>query len=246
MVFNSYQFLVFFPIVVFLYYVMPQKMKKRWLLVASYYFYMCWDARHIVLLFFTTLVTYIGALLIQRINLGTWEMKRKTGYKRLVAFVSIGLNLIVLFGFKYMNFAVNALHELLRMVHVEWDFFWSDSVSLPVGISFYTFQALGYIVDVYREEIDAEKNFFQYALFVSFFPQLVAGPIERSKNLLRQIAVTEKFKLGIAVNDMGIFSQVSYRGQGCDFCGCHIWESYTVWWFLSSGCYDIFCDSDLL
>lgn len=189
MLFNSYSFLVFFPIVVIIYYLLPKKVSYLWLLAASYYFYMGWNAKYALLLLLSTTITYISGILLQ------WMLDRhpdNVAAKKWIVAGSFASNLAILFFFKYFNFTVESLnavlqHTSLPAVNTSLD------VLLPVGISFYTFQALGYTVDVYRGEIRAERNFFRYALFVSFFPQLVAGPIERSKNLLNQLRIPQKF-----------------------------------------------------
>ena len=178
MLFNSTEFLFFFPIVLMAYLVMPRKVKLPWLLLASYFFYACWNYKYLTLILFTTVVTYAVAILLER---GKTQTARKW-----ILGAGICVNLLVLVFFKYLDFLFANLSRLLQMVHVQpvsnpFDFL------LPVGISFYTFQAIGYVIDVYRKEVPAEKNFLKYALFVSFFPQLVAGPIERSKNLLGQL-----------------------------------------------------------
>ena len=191
MLFNSLQFLIFFPIVAAMYYIVPQKLKNYWLLIASYYFYMCWNAKYALLLLFSTVATWLSGLILQKIKDGELEDRKKEICKKLVVAVCFGVNLAILFFFKYFNFALDILEQGLQLVHIQLNRPVFDIV-LPVGISFYTFQALGYTMDVYRGDIYAEKNFFQYALFVSFFPQLVAGPIERSKNLLKQLAVNRK------------------------------------------------------
>ncbi len=160
--------------------------------MASYYFYICWNARYAALLFFSTAVTYISGLLLEAVKRQDWVEKRKIRDKKRIVALSFGLNLAIMFYFKYMNFAFNLLERSLMFLHMELAIPKFD-ILLPVGISFYTFQALSYTMDVYRDEIYAEKNFFQYALFVSFFPQLVAGSIERSKNLLRQLAEPKCF-----------------------------------------------------
>ncbi len=185
MLFNSLDFLWFFPVVVGLYYVVPQKLKNIWLLLASYYFYMCWNARYILLIVFSTIVTYGCGLLLERES-GETDENRKRLRKKCYVAAGLFLNLSLLFVFKYWNFTAGSLNWLLQRMGI------TEQVPqyhllLPVGISFYTFQALGYTIDVYREEIRAERNFIQYALFVSFFPQLVAGPVERAGNLLRQL-----------------------------------------------------------
>ncbi len=184
MLFNSLQFLVFFPAVVCVCFILPRRVRYIWLLIASYFFYMCWNAKYALLLLFSTAVTYASGLLIGRAG----TVRRK----RLWVAGSFFLNLSVLFFFKYFNFVVDSLGYVLALAHIQMhapDF----DVLLPVGISFYTFQALSYTMDVYRGEIYPEKNFLRYALFVSFFPQLVAGPIERSKNLLVQLAADSRF-----------------------------------------------------
>ncbi len=193
MLFNSYQFLLFFPIVTLIYFVIPKKIKHIWLLVASYYFYMCWNALYVILLLFTTAVTFLFGILMDRIEHKEWPAKKITKHKKWYVAGSFVLNLAVLFYFKYTNFAIETLNSLLATIHVNLTINKFD-ILLPVGISFFTFQALSYTMDLYRGEIYAEKNFFRYALFVSFFPQLVAGPIERSKNLLKQLATPAKFK----------------------------------------------------
>ena len=178
MIFNSYQFLCFFPLVTLVYFLLPKRVRWIWLLAASYYFYMCWNAGYALLIALSTVVTYGCALLCDR-----FEDRRA---RKAVMVAGLGVNLGILGFFKYYNFfggmisrALSAAGLAMQISHVD--------VLLPVGISFYTFQALGYMLDVYRKQIPAEKNLLRYALFVSFFPQLVAGPIERSENLLRQV-----------------------------------------------------------
>ncbi len=182
MLFNSLHFLVFFPIVLGIYYLIPQKIRTYWLLAASYYFYMCWNVKYVLLLLFSTIVTYVSGLAMAKCS----QDEKGILHKKLCVAVSFILNLSILFLFKYLDFGIASLNQILGHLHIELNTPTFDLL-LPVGISFYTFQALGYTMDVYRGEIYAEKNFFRYALFVSFFPQLVAGPIERSKNLLRQL-----------------------------------------------------------
>lgn len=192
MLFNSLQFLIFFPIVVTLYFAVPQKCKQPWLLLASYYFYMCWNAKYALLILLSTVITYASGILIDHIRQGEYDTEKEKKLKNLVVALSFLSNLGILFYFKYINFAMDTLAKTMRIFHVQLNLPVVD-VLLPVGISFYTFQALSYTMDVYRGEIYAEKNFMRYALFVSFFPQLVAGPIERSKNLLRELAEPKKF-----------------------------------------------------
>ena len=186
MLFNSFDFLMFFPVVVIIYLIIPRKTRYLWLLLASYYFYMSWNAKYAILIAISTLITWISGLIIEKV-------KTKTVRKWTVA-VSFVSNLGILFFFKYFDFLLETINNIfagtgLSIIENPFD------IILPVGISFYTFQALSYTVDVYRGEIQAEKNILRYALFVSFFPQLVAGPIERSKNLLHQIRDVDTMKL---------------------------------------------------
>lgn len=192
MFFNSLHFLIFFPVVVFIYYLIPDKVKYLWLLAASYYFYMCWNVKYVLLLLASTLVTYISGLLMERIRNTDLTEDRKTVRLKLTVAGSFVVNLGILGYFKYFNFFIDILNDIFERAGISLNIANFD-ILLPVGISFYTFQALSYTMDVYRGEIYAEKNFFRYALFVSFFPQLVAGPIERSKNLLKQLAVPRPF-----------------------------------------------------
>lgn len=193
MLFNSLHFLVFFPVVVLIFLMIPQKFRTVWLLAASYYFYMSWNPKYAVLIAFSIVSTYLTGLLLDRVSENLEERKGRRNKKLCVA-VNFIINLGILFFFKYFDFALENVNRVLSALNVtilEKPF----DVLLPVGISFYTFQALGYTVDVYRGNIRAEKNLINYALFVSFFPQLVAGPIERSDNLLIQIQTIEKKKL---------------------------------------------------
>lgn len=192
MLFNSIDFLIFFPIVLFIYFIIPNKVKYIWLLMASYYFYICWNAKYVLLILSSTVITYISGLLLEKVKKTICDEKKGQKLKKIVVVISAMLNLVILFYFKYINFALSILTIAFSTINVRLNVPVYDIV-LPVGISFYTFQALSYTVDVYRNEIHAENNFFRYALFVSFFPQLVAGPIERSKNLLKQLTKPHKF-----------------------------------------------------
>lgn len=192
MLFNSLQFLLFFPVVLVVYFAIPNKVKTYWLLLASYYFYMCWNAKYALLLMTSTIITYFSGLLIEKVKQSKYELKKQKVLKKAIVGLSFSSNLAILFYFKYINFVMDVISSAFGSVGVELNVPTFD-ILLPVGISFYTFQALSYTMDVYRDEIYAEKNIFKYALFVSFFPQLVAGPIERSKNLLKQLAVPKRF-----------------------------------------------------
>lgn len=173
MAFNSIAFLLYFPTVVVLYFLFPQKYRWLWLLLVSYFFYMMWSAKYLILIFISTFVTYLSGLLMSRY--------RKN--KKLFLILSLLINLGILFFFKYFNFLNDSLFNLYTYFNIDWSTSRID-VLLPVGISFYTFQALSYSIDVYRNNVEPETHFGKYALFVFFFPQLVAGPIEKSKDLL--------------------------------------------------------------
>ena len=192
MLFNSLDFLIFFPIVTLVYFIIPARAKHLWLLISSYYFYMCWNAKYALLILASTVVTFASGLLMDAVKRSDKTDAEKTRRKKWVVAGSFVINLAILFFFKYFGFAMDSVAWLLSLFHIEFKPPAFDII-LPVGISFYTFQALSYTMDVYRDEIYAEKSFIRYALFVSFFPQLVAGPIERSKNLLKQLAVPKKF-----------------------------------------------------
>lgn len=186
MLFNSLQFLLFFPLVVALYWVLPPRTRNPMLLVASYYFYMNWEPVYALLILFSTVTTWWASLKIVATPSGL-PRRRKAWLAG-----CIGVNLAILFLFKYFNFITGEVfgalsHLGLRMEVPRF------TLLLPVGISFYTFQAVGYIIDVWRGKVAPARSLARYALFVSFFPQLVAGPIERSSNLLPQFARPHRF-----------------------------------------------------
>ena len=211
MLFNSSQFLLFFPFVTLLYFVIPHRVRYLWLLAASYYFYMCWNPRYALLMAISTLITWASGIGIE------WAGKhfppeKAAKWKKWFVAGSFVLNLGILFSFKYLNFALANLQRLFALAGIALQVPQLDLL-LPVGISFYTFQALSYTADVYRGDVDAEHNVLRYALFVSFFPQLVAGPIERSKNLLGQLREYHTFdfaraKSGVMLMLWGYFEKV--------------------------------------
>lgn len=178
----SFEFLIFLPIVVLLYYVIPKKVRYIWLLITSYYFYMSIDAKYALFLVFVTLVTYAAGRILE-----------KTSKKKLVVTICLILNLAVLGGFKYLGFITGTISKILNMSGTENSFGAVTSIIVPVGISFYMFQAIGYIIDVYRGKISAERNILKYALFVSFFPNILSGPIERAGHMLPQFNMPKAF-----------------------------------------------------
>lgn len=202
MLFNSISYAIFLPIVFILYWALPHK--YRWILLffASYYFYMSWNAKYVFLIFLTTFVSYLASILIEKYQ----------KYKKLILTVTLIVCLGVLFVFKYFNFFFETLDTIFNIFKIKLNKITLNLV-LPVGISFYTFQTLSYVIDVYRGNIKAEKHFGYYATFVSFFPQLVAGPIERPENLLPQLKEEKKFSYnnatkGLKLMTIGFFKKM--------------------------------------
>ncbi len=174
MAFQTFAYFVFLPVMMAGYFVLPHRFRWAWLLAGSYFFYMQWNAVYALLMLLSTGITYLCGLGLQR--------AKTAGARKGCVGASLALNLGILFFFKYYGLVAGTLasipHNPVRLPQID--------VLLPVGISFYIFQALGYTIDVYRGDIQPVRHFGKYALFVSFFPQLVAGPIERSGNLIRQ------------------------------------------------------------
>lgn len=190
MSFNSITFAIFLPIVFLVYWSIPKKYQWIILLISSYYFYMSWNVKYVFLIFFTTEVSYLcGRLLAD-----TQSIRKK----RLILFGSTLICLCVLFIFKYFNFFANIVCDFAKLFSLQLHPI-TLNLMLPVGISFYTFQTLSYVIDVYYERVQPEKHFGKYAVFISFFPQLVAGPIERTDNLMPQIREEHCFKYEDAV-----------------------------------------------
>ncbi len=204
MLFNSLQFAVFFIVVYLLYLVLNHKWQNRMLLVASYIFYGAWDWRFLSLLFISTFLDYFCALKIHESN--------DAGRRKWFLSLSIIGNLGLLGFFKYFNFFAANLEFLLSRFgfHVSPHFL---HIILPVGISFYTFQTMSYTIDVYRREMEPTKRFLDFSLFVSYFPQLVAGPIIRARDLLPQMLAPrkltmDKFYEGCYLIFWGLFQKV--------------------------------------
>jgi len=189
MFFNSWAFAIFLPIVFFLYWFVFNKTKSTQnalLIVASYYFYSCWDWRFLFLLVFSTFLDYFTGIQIEKSDS---EKKRKFWF-----WLSILVNLGFLGIFKYYNFFATSFAEMFTSFGFKVSPFLLN-VILPVGISFYTFHGLSYVIDIYYKRIKAEYNFIDYSLFVSYFPLLVAGPIERATHLLPELKVKREFNL---------------------------------------------------
>ena len=182
MVFNSVKFLFFFVIVITIYFSIPHRFRWIWLLGASYYFYMSWKPLYIFLIVITTLITYYAA-----IRMGQTDLRSR---RKKFLFFSLLSNLGLLFVFKYYNFFNDSLRTLFQEYHLFYRIPSFDLI-LPLGISFYIFKSLSYTIDVYRGDKAPERHLGFFALYVSFFPQLLAGPIERATRFLPQLY--EKF-----------------------------------------------------
>ena len=205
MLFNSWQFAVFLPVVFALYWALPHKFRIYVLFVSSYWFYMSWNAKYVVLILFTTIISYMAAILIERNH-------ERIITKRVILISALVSCLGVLFVFKYFNFFMNILTDFMKIFAVQMHPM-TLKLLLPVGISFYTFQTLSYVIDVYKGTTEAEHDFIVYSTFVSFFPQLVAGPIERSSNLLPQIKARHEFNYeqgtyGLKLIGWGLFKKI--------------------------------------
>lgn len=207
MLFNSLSFALFLPAVFILYWFVTNKNLKfqnLLLLVSSYFFYSCWDWRFLFLLIFSTLLDFFSGIQI--------EKSTKDSQKKFWFWLSIIINLGFLGVFKYFNFFAESLRDLISIFGFQVNL-WTLKVILPIGISFYTFHGLSYVIDIYKGRIKAEKNFVDYAVFVSYFPLLVAGPIERATHLLPQIKKKRNFNYEQAIDGLrqilwGLFKKI--------------------------------------
>jgi alginate O-acetyltransferase complex protein AlgI len=212
MLFNSINFAIFLPIVfVFYWFVTNKNLKLQniLLLVSSYFFYACWDWRFLFLLIFSTLLDYYTGIKMS-------DAKDQNS-KKFWFWLSISVNLGFLGVFKYYNFFAESFAAAIANFGLQVNP-WTLKVILPVGISFYTFHGLSYVIDIYKGRIKAEKNFIDYSVFVSFFPLLVAGPIERATHLLPQIQKKRVFNYAVAVDGLkqilwGLFKKVVIADQ---------------------------------
>lgn len=204
MLFNSIEFFLFFITVTVIYFLLPHRFRWVLLLAASYYFYMSWKAEYAILIMVSTCIAYTCAIL-------TPKTKTQT-QKKWLLFISVASNLGILFAFKYFNFFSESIISILSHISITIDVP-AMKLLLPIGISFYTFQTLSYTIDVYRGKMKPEKHFGIFALYVSFFPQLVAGPIERATHLLPQFYLEkdidiDKIKSGVRLIVWGLFKKV--------------------------------------
>lgn len=204
MLFNSPAYGIFLPVVFIIYWALPDRFRWMLLLVSSYYFYMSWNPKYVLLILTTTIVSYCAARLV--------ESSYSTRQKKIVLLYALIICLGLLFVFKYFNFFSESVVYLMSKIAIPMHPV-TLKLLLPVGISFYTFQTLSYVIDVYRGDIKAEKNIGVYAAFISFFPQLVAGPIERARDLLPQITSKKEFdydsaSYGLKLMAFGFFKKL--------------------------------------
>lgn len=195
MLFNTIEYGLFLPIVFILHWKTPHKFRWFILLISSYYFYMSWNAKYVFLILFTTLISFIAGILIE-------EYQK---YKKSILILTLVSCLGVLFVFKYFNFFFEIINGIFSIFSLPVSDF-TLKLLLPVGISFYTFQTLSYVIDIYRGNLKAERHFGYYATYVSFFPQLVAGPIERPNNLLPQLRQERFFDYKMATFGMKLMA----------------------------------------
>jgi D-alanyl-lipoteichoic acid acyltransferase DltB (MBOAT superfamily) len=225
MLFNSFEFLVFLPIVFLLYWFVfrERHWQNLFVVVASYVFYGWWDCRFLLLIALTSLCSFGSGLLLEHL-----EGQRKR--QQMVSAANIVLNIAILGLFKYYNFFVENLDVLFGSLgwHLDWV---TMNIILPVGISFYTFQALSYTIDVYQKKLPATHDIVEFFAYISFFPQLVAGPIERATNLLPQFQKQRTFDYAKAVDGMrqmlwGFFKKMVIA-DNCATAANQIWANYT-------------------
>lgn len=243
MLFNSIHYILFLPIVVAAYFLLPMRFRWMFLLAASYYFYMCWRVEYILLIIASTLTDYGCGLAMGR-------HETRIGRRKWLV-LSLVINLGVLGAFKYSNFAIGNLNQLFEWVDVTTRLP-ELGLLLPIGISFYTFQTLSYSIDVYRGRRKPERHLGIFALYVAFFPQLVAGPIERSERLLPQFHQQHAFsydrlRMGLLLIGAGFFQKLVIADQVAPY----VDAVYGNLGYYSSGtavfatflfAYQIFCD----
>ena len=247
MLFNSIEFLLFLPLVFVLYWFVFNKNIKYQnllILVSSYFFYGWWDYRFLSLIILSTIVDFIIGL-----NISGQSSKKN---QKILLWCSVLFNLGVLGFFKYYNFFIESWIDLFSSIGYEINSVWTLNIILPVGISFYTFQTMSYTMDIFKGKLSPIKDFVAFAAFVSFFPQLVAGPIERATNLLPQILKKRKFKYergvqGLKLIFWGLFKKVVIADTLAPVVN-DIFENYqdlggsTLWLGAIYFAFQIYCD----
>ena len=243
MVFNSIAFVVFLPIVVVLFYLLPHKWRWLMLLTASCVFYMWFVPKYILILLVTIIIDYMAGILMERYA----DQPRK---KKTFMIISIVSTLTVLLVFKYLNFLTQNLDQLCASMGMETHIV--THIILPIGLSFHTFQSMSYVIEVYRGHQKAERHFGYYSLYVMFFPQLVTGPIERPGNLLRQLHEKKEFRYeniskGMRLILFGFFVKMvvaDHLGEYVDEVYGHLdeYNSLSVWGCMVFYSFQIYCD----
>ena len=217
--FNSLAFLIYLPVVVGVYWLIPFRARKYWLLAASYFFYMYWNPTFIFLLLFSTAVDYFCSL-------GMDRFRENAGVRKVLLLTSICMNLGLLFFYKYFDFFAGNVNSLCAALSIPYRVP-ELGLILPVGISFYTFQTMSYTIDVYRGDFPAEKDPITFALYVTYFPQLVAGPIESPENLLPQLTKEQYFNRGDMTAGIRILLCGFFRKcVVADFCGIYVNQAF--------------------
>ena len=243
MAFNSFEFLLLLPISVVLYFILDSKYRWILLLVTSYVFYMFWNPWYIFLIVGSTLIDYVCGLGLDKAE----HRRRRKGYLFLSLFVNLGL----LFLFKYLDFFTGTINDIASILNMQYAIP-ALKLLLPVGISFYTFQTLSYTIDVYYKKLPAERHLGYFALYVSFFPQLVAGPIERATSLIPQLRAKktvdyDRITSGLKLIGFGLFKKVVIADQ----CGILVdnyfsqpqnYHGFVPFWAMFLFIWQIYCD----
>lgn len=215
MLFNSFSYALFLPIVFILYWIMPQKFRWIILLLSSYYFYISWGPQYVAVILLTTLVSYAAALLME-------GRHNSTLYSRTLLTVSVIVCIAILFFFKYFNFFTENIALLFQKISIPIQPF-TLKLALPIGISFYIFQIISYLIDVYRGDIRAERHLGIYAVYISFFPKVMQGPIERGKKTSSPAALQTYFSVWTGfiwpeTNGLGLFQETGSCRQPFRIC----------------------------
>lgn len=229
MLFNSSSFLLFFIAVFIVNYLLGKHLTIRhlFLLCSSYYFYSVWNGTYLLLILVSTLIDYLAAIYI--------TYSKNKAYRKMTLWVSLITNLGILGIFKYYNFFIDSAYAFFGLIGISFQYSTLE-ILLPVGISFYTFQSMSYTIDVYKHKLSAERNFVRFALYISFFPQLVAGPIIRPTDFLPQLKLPfsltkEQFFFGLGLIWFGLFKKVvlaDFFASYADAYFLNIAEVYTV------------------
>lgn len=244
MLFNSISFAVFFPVITLLYYIIPEKVKNYWLLVGSFYFYACWNTKFLFLLIICILISYFGGMIIDHFG-------KNMLIRKFAVFLCLAILLGILCFYKYTGFILNSIGKIFNLMRFPVDFSITD-ILLPVGISFYIFQMIAYLFDVYHKKLSCEKNIFHFALFISFFPKLASGPIVNSKHFLRQLKNPHVFnevkvQSGLLMMLWGFFEKIVISGTASQVVGS-VWENFgsinSVYLLTSAVIFSIYIYSD--